>query len=1449
MEIKLQKKKYVKGLSRRLFSKSDIVFPECSLLSIQKDSYYSFIGDSHNEGRLSLALKKFFPLRNAAQTVELRYISCRVGECRYSIDDCIKKELTYSSPIFATFQIVATVNEKQVVREQEMYMGEMPIMTDGGSFVVNGVERVIVSQIHRSPGVIFGHDSAKSHSSGRKLYYCKIIPYRGSWLDFEFDYKGVIHSKIDKKRKLPATTILLALNGLVSRSDLQRIGISDDVLDLVASNRSSKKNVKEVEDRVEIDRSCLLRIFYHVKRVKLSQKSLTLNGNFASILGYTFDSDVINLDTNSALFYKGYVVDQATVDRISNDFPNVCVNHDFIIGGAFVSNIIDKSTGEVLFAAGSTISQGALDILLSNGIHEIEVILPQEINISPYILDTMSYDKNLNSVEALFDVYRAVRPGDSPSPEGARTFFQSLFFDAYKYDLSPVGRVRINERLGIDLPENESVLNPSDIFASVFKLIEIKNGKGYIDDIDSLLCRRVRSVGELFENQCYISFSRVERSMIDMINSADPATVMPSDLVGVRFLDAPIRDCILLNQLSQFMDQTNPLSEISHKRRISALGPGALSRERSGFEVRDISPTQYGRICPIETPEGSNLGIVSALSLYARVNKYGFIETPYYVVQDGTITGEIVYLSASQEMGHKIAQYTDRVGDKIRSDDLVIVRCDGKYLFVPANEVTLCDISASQAFSVATAMIPLMEQNEAHRALMGANMQRQAVPLVNPDAPLVGTGWEGYVARESGSAIVAKSNGVIVRVDSKAICVQPDDSCNLEIYHLKKYSRSNAGTCANQRPIVSIGDVVKKGDILSDGPCIQNGEVALGKDVKVAFLSFFGKNFEDSVVVSEKVAADYTSVHLMEVICKVMDSKGITEDISRSIPNVNPEKIMHLDEFGLPCIGSKVSAGDILVGKISRNIYDYRMSPEDKLLRSIFGDIALNVKDVSSKVPIGVKNATVVDVEILTKRGIEKDAFVTLVERSKIEQLSKEFDLKKKFLFDSLRKILLSILSGARKFVKNKSISDIDFEKFINSANEEDLFLVSSVDEYNEKLLSTMKFYRKSYDDLISRFEDQKANVVRGDDLPSGVIKMIKVTLAIKRPLRAGDKMAGRHGNKGVVSCVLPIEDMPFMEDGTPIDVVLTPAGVPSRMNVGQISETVLAWGLYKLGSMVVDHLVEVQNSNVSDESINKLRVFLKSIYSENIIKQGNFIKNFDIDSLSIEELLHFANGLTRGIHVASCIFDGASEEDVFNVLSLAGLEKTGKYDLYDGRTGEKFDRPVTVGIMHYLKLHHLVDEKIHARAIGPYSLVTQQPLGGKAQFGGQRLGEMEVWSLEAYGAAHILKEMLTIKSDASDARVKAYQSIIWGDMNQDMHAVPASFEVLIQEIRALCIAVDLQKSGVDFVESEDEDVIDAIDFGSSDLLDFVDAYSDDDSRSVSDDVDVFHDVAIDEEV
>jgi DNA-directed RNA polymerase subunit beta len=955
MEAKFQKKKYERGLSRRLFSKSKVVFPEHSLLSLQKDSYYSFIGDHKNEGRLSLALKKFFPLRNSAQTVELNFIGCRLGECRYSIDDCLKKELTYSAPIFATFQILATVNEKQVVREQEMYMGEMPIMTDGGSFVVNGVERVIVSQIHRSPGVIFGHDSARGHSSGRKLYYSKIIPYRGSWLDFEFDYKGIMHSKIDKKRKLPSTTILLALNGLVSKDDLKRIGVKEEVLESISYTNTSKKNVKEVEDRVELDRSCLLRIFYHVKEVKLSEKGVSLSNDLSHIRGYTFDSDVVDTETNSALFHKGYVVDQPTIDRIKKDFSILNVSHDFVLGGAIVDNIIDNETGEVLFAAGHIISQGVLDVLFSKGIFDISVILPQEINIYPYVLDTMNYDKNANSVEALFDIYRAVRPGDTPSPEGARTFFQGLFFDSYKYDLSPVGRVRMNERLGLDLPETENVLTPSDIFASVFKLIEIKNGNGYVDDIDSLLCRRVRSVGELFENQCYISFSRVERSMIDMINSADPATVMPSDLVGVRFLDAPLKDCVLLNQLSQFMDQTNPLSEISHKRRISALGPGALSRERSGFEVRDVNPTQYGRICPIETPEGSNLGIVSSLSLYARVNKYGFIETPYYVVKNGIVTDEIVYLSASQEIGHKIAQYTDKVENKIRSDKFVTVRCDGKYISIPANEVTLCDVSAAQAFSVATAMIALMEQDEAHRALMGANMQRQAVPLVTPDAPLVGTGWEGYVARESGAAIVAKSNGVVVRVDSHVICVQPDDSCNLEIYHLRKFAKSNAGTCVNQRPVVLVGDVVKKGDILSDGPCVQNGEIALGKDVKVAFLSFFGKNFEDSVVVSEKIAAEYTSVHLMEVVCKVMDSKGVTEDISRSIPNVNPEKISHLDEFGLPCIGSKVSAGDILVGKISRNIYDYRMSPEDKLLRSIFGDVALNVKDVSSKVPIGVK--------------------------------------------------------------------------------------------------------------------------------------------------------------------------------------------------------------------------------------------------------------------------------------------------------------------------------------------------------------------------------------------------------------------------------------------------------------------------------------------------------------
>lgn len=1463
MELKNQKKNVSKKVSRLLFSDANIVFPDNSLLSIQRDSYSSFVGSENEEGRLSLTLRKFFPICNNAKTVELHYVKCRFGEPRYSVEDCFRREMTYSAPIFTTFRIVSHANEKQSVREQEMYIGEMPLMTDGGSFVVNGVERVIVSQIHRSPGVIFGHDSGKSHSSGRLLYHSKIIPYRGSWIDFEFDYKGIVHSKIDKKRKLPATTILMSLSGLLQRSDLKNVGLSDEVISRIDS---SKKKSSKSDDGIEITRSKILQIFYDVKSVKLSKQGLRIGSDFFSLIGASFDEDVADLNTSNVLFHKGYSIDKDCIDRIKRNFPEdfsdenaILMNYDFVLGGAFGSDVIDPSTGEVLFFAGSMINKAGIEMLLSKGVKNIEIIFPQEINNNPYIIDTLNIDKNMNAFDALCDVYKTVRPGDVPSPEGAKTFFRSIFFDESKYDLSDVGRIRINERLGLSIPESHSVLTPSDFLAAVFMLIKVKNGQSTIDDIDSLTCRRIRSVGELFENQCYIGVSRAERSMTDNINAADPLTVMPSELVG-KFLDMSLRDCVVQNQLSQFMDQTNLLSELSHKRRISALGPGALVKGDKTIELRDVHPSHYGRICPIETPEGSNLGIVSSPSVFARINKYGFFETPYYTVKNGIVSDEMTYLSAAQEKGHKIAQYTDKVGNKIRDDGLITVRCDGNYLSIPANEVTLCDVSSCQAFSIATSIIPLMEQDEAHRALMGANMQRQAVPLIKPDRPIVGTGWEGYIAQGSGVAVTSKCDGVVVKADANVVCVQPDNGFELEVYHLKKYLKSNAGTCVNQRLAVAVGDRVNKGDVLSDGPCVNSGEIALGKNVKVAFLSFFGRNFEDSVVVSERVAEMYTSVHLVEVVCKVMEGKGIVEELTNDIPGASGRKISHLNEVGLPMKGSVLSAGDYLVGKTRQDIFDSKMTPEDKLLRSIFGDVALNVKDVSLKVPIGIKNATVVDVQVLTKRGVEKDSFVHLVDRMRLSELKQEFHLKRKYFFEGFKKSLLeniynstsggsgalavSGVSGAsgndsefknlsdesasasakhdiknginddndkkiassKKSKSNESISVkigsqsvelSELEEVLSSISFEDLFTISSSSpSLKNQLQNMVDFYRKEFENLHRKFENDKDNILRGDDLPSGVSKMVKVTLAIKRPLRAGDKMAGRHGNKGVVSCVLPVEDMPFTEDGTPIDIVLTPVGVPSRMNVGQITETVLGWGLQKLGVMVRDLLMKIANDD-SEKNIQELRSFLKSIYSKNIIENGKFVKGFDIDSLSIDALISFANGLTNGVHVASCIFDGASEEDVLRILSLAGLDVSGKCDLYDGRTGEKFDRPVTVGTMHYLKLHHLVDEKIHARAVGPYSLVTQQPLGGKAQFGGQRLGEMEVWALEAYGAAHVLREMLTVKSDSTDLKTKTYLGIISGDTNYEGDGAPASFELLVKEMQALCINVDLSNKGM----------------------------------------------------
>jgi DNA-directed RNA polymerase subunit beta len=1360
---------------RRCFSGfSSFVF-DAGLLSTQRDSYESFLSSNGKPGRLSELFGKFMPVWNSSKTVCLEFIKCYAADPRFSAADCAVKNLTYSVPIHGVFRIRTDAG---ITRDQEVYLGDLPHMTESGSFVINGVERVVVSQMHRAPGVVFLHDEGKVHSSGKYIFSSRVIPYRGSWLDMEFDSKDVIYSRIDKKRKFPVTTLLMALGGIFSARDIGISSIDSDSVDTKPS--------------CDVNRSDILNLFYKSECFDIKNGKIFARNCFQSLLGCTIPYDILAADS-SVLLNAGIVSDDS-LKLLSAQTP---VDFSSVFGAYVSEDVVDQDTGEMLLSVGDLVSEESLRALIQSGYSGcFKIIMTSVFEKSPYLLNTLLVDKNHNTFDALCEIYSVARPGDTPSLESARELFRSFFFDGRKYDLSRVGRAKINESLGINIDSERTVLVASDVLGSLKKLIEVRTGQAEIDDIDALSCRRLRSVGEFFENQCYLGLSKIERPVYDALNASIPETVMPSDVIGIGCLDAVLRDFMLSSPLSQFMDQTNPLSDISHKRRVSALGPGALSRDRANLEVRDVHASHYGRICPIETPEGPNIGLVSSLSMYARVNAHGFLETPYYPVKNGKISEEIVFLSSSQEIGHKIAQANDCEDGFISpsSGHSVFARINGKYVAVDYREITLAEISYFQICSPAAALIPFLEHDDSNRALMGSNMQRQAVPLVKPEAPLVGTGVESIIARDSGAVVIARRSGRVAKVDSSIIIIAVDGSLEIDVYSLEKFGRSNAGTCINQRPMVTSGDIVKAGDVISDGSAIDGGDLALGRNVRVAFLSFFGRNFEDSIVISERVADEegFASVHIFEHVCKVMDGKSGVEEVTRSVPNVSSEKLSNLDEFGMVVIGSKVVAGDVLVGKVMYKV-ENSMTPEEKLLRAVFGDGALDVKDVSLRVPVGIQEATVVDVRVSVRKGDERDEAVLFVERQKIERLVRKFRIQKSVLSEELQNCMRELIGDHSFSVKNTVFQNSDALSEVNST---DLLDVKVKDEdVQKKLTALLKEYHRINQELLVQLERDKVIATSGDDLSSGIMKVVRVFLAVKRRLKPGDKMAGRHGNKGVVSCVLPVEDMPFTDTGESVDLVLTPVGLPSRMNIGQIMESVLGRALRVLGHKVRDMLGQMSDQSEIDTC--ELRSFLQKIYQNKIVSEGVVTNDFSVADLSDQELIRFAGSLINGVPVVSPVFAGISDEHICSLLELAGLDSSGKIKLSDGRTGDAFDRPVTVGEIYFLKLHHLVDDKLHARSIGPYSLVTQQPLGGKAQFGGQRLGEMEVWALEAYGAAHVLREMLTIKSDATAGRVDAYSDISTGVKlsSEDWGAsdLIASFNVLQQEMKALCLNIELQ--------------------------------------------------------
>ena len=1367
---------------RKHFGKIREVLEMPNLIQVQKSSYDLFLnsgeGEAPTDGEGIMGVfQSVFPIKDFNETSVLEFVSYELEHPKYDVEECQTRDMTYSAPLKVKLRlIVFDVDEDtgarsvKDIKEQDVFMGDMPLMTPNGTFVVNGTERVIVSQMHRSPGVFFDHDRGKTHSSGKLLFACRVIPYRGSWLDFEFDAKDLVFARIDRRRKLPVTTVLYSLG-------LDREGIMDAYYDTVVY--TVKKNKGWVTK-------------FFPERIR----------------GTRPNYDIIDAKTGKVIAEAGKKVTPRAVKKLIDDakVTEILVPFDELVGKFVAKDLINEETGEIWVEAGDELTWeldkddevkgGALKRLIDEGVTDIPVLDIDNVNVGPYMRNTVASDKNWNRDTALMDIYRVMRPGEPPTVDAASALFETLFFDSERYDLSAVGRVKMNMRLDLDAPDTHRTLRKEDIIECIRAIVDLRDGRGEVDDIDHLGNRRVRSVGELMENQYRVGLLRMERAIKERMSSVEIDTVMPQDLINAKPAAAAVREFFGSSQLSQFMDKTNPLSEVTHKRRLSALGPGGLTRERAGFEVRDVHPTHYGRMCPIETPEGPNIGLINSLASFARVNKYGFIETPYRKVVDSKVTDEVIYMSATEEMRHTIAQANAQLDSRGKFiNDLASTRKSGEYTLQPPSNIDYIDVSPKQLVSVAASLIPFLENDDANRALMGSNMQRQAVPLMQATAPFVGTGIETVVAKDSGAAIMAKRGGVIDQVDATRVVVRVTDKLEsgdpgVDIYSLRKFQRSNQNTCINQRPLVTVGDTVIKGEVVADGPSTDMGELALGKNVLVAFMPWNGYNYEDSILISERIARDdvFTSIHIEEFEIAARDTKLGPEEITRDIPNVGEEALRNLDEAGIVYIGAEVEPGDILVGKITPK-GESPMTPEEKLLRAIFGEKASDVRDTSLRVKPG-DFGTVVEVRVFNRHGVEKDERALQIEREEVETLARDRDDEIGILDRNIYARLKSLILGKKALKGPKEIkagSKID-EELLNQISN-GLWWQLAIDD--EKCALDVEALNSQYElqknVLENRFQDKVEKVRRGDDLPPGVMKMVKVFVAVKRKLQPGDKMAGRHGNKGVISKVVPMEDMPFLADGTPVDFCLNPLGVPSRMNVGQILETHMGWAARGLGQSISEALAEFKRSGEKGP----LDDAIKNAYGEDLFNEA-------FKPMSEDQFVEAASNVVDGVPIATPVFDGAKENDVNEALEKAGFDRSGQSVVFDGRTGEQFARPVTVGVKYLLKLHHLVDDKIHARSTGPYSLVTQQPLGGKAQFGGQRFGEMEVWALEAYGAAYTLQEMLTIKSDDVAGRTKVYESIVKGEDNFEA-GIPESFNVLVKEVRGLGLNMEL----LDAVEEE----------------------------------------------
>ncbi|MCP5208632.1 MAG: DNA-directed RNA polymerase subunit beta [Hahellaceae bacterium] len=1344
---------------RKDFGKHPSVMDVPYLLSIQLDSYQDFlqrdldVADRQETG-LHAAFKSVFPIVSFSGNAALEYVSYRLGEPMFDVKECQLRGVTYAAPLRVKVRLIIYDKESankaiKDIKEQEVYMGEIPLMTENGTFVINGTERVIVSQLHRSPGVFFDHDKGKTHSSGKLLYSARIIPYRGSWLDFEFDPKDCVFVRIDRRRKLPASILLRAL------------GFSTEEILAMFFETS----------HFAIDG----------ERVKLELVPSRLRGDIATFDIKDADGNVIVEDGRRITARHIRLLEKAGIEEL--DVPV-----QYLIGKVIAKDIVDETTGELVAECNAEITEELVETLAKAGITNIETLYTNELDCGPFMSDTVRIDPTKSQLEALVEIYRMMRPGEPPTKESAENLFFNLFFTDERYDLSAVGRMKFNRRIGRSESEGPGVLDKDDITSVLKTLISIRNGSGEVDDIDHLGNRRVRSVGEMAENQFRVGLVRVERAVRERLSLAESEGLMPQDLINAKPVAAAVKEFFGSSQLSQFMDQNNPLSEVTHKRRVSALGPGGLTRERAGFEVRDVHPTHYGRVCPIETPEGPNIGLINSLATYARTNSYGFLESPYRKVVNGTVTDDIEYLSAIEESEYVIAQASASTDEASQlTDELVTVRHKNEFTVMPPEKVNYMDVSPRQVVSVAASLIPFLEHDDANRALMGSNMQRQAVPTLRAEKPLVGTGIERIVAQDSGVCVVARRGGVIESVDAARVVVRVNDDetlagdAGVDIYNLTKYTRSNQNTCINQRSLVRVGEQVERGDVLADGPSVDMGELALGQNMRIAFMPWNGYNFEDSILVSERVVQEdrFTTIHIQELTCVARDTKLGSEEITADIPNVGESALSKLDESGIVYIGAEVGPGDILVGKVTPK-GETQLTPEEKLLRAIFGEKASDVKDTSLRVSGGTRG-TVIDVQVFTRDGVEKDQRAVDIEKSELDKFRKDLKDEYRIVEAATFERLVVTLTGKEVMAgPGLKKGHVVSQELLSSFSKEDWFKLRFVDESLNELLEKAEQQLKDRKlDQDERFEDKKRKIQTGDDLAPGVLKIVKVYVAVKRRIQPGDKMAGRHGNKGVISVIMPVEDMPYDEEGEPVDIVLNPLGVPSRMNVGQVLETHLGAAAKGLGKKI-EKMIQQQ------KDVQAIREFLEKIYNET---DG---KHEALDSFSDKEILELASNLRAGVPIATPVFDGAKESEIKDLLRLAGMDDSGQFWLYDGRTGDRFDRQVTVGYMYMLKLNHLVDDKMHARSTGSYSLVTQQPLGGKAQFGGQRFGEMEVWALEAYGAAYTLQEMLTVKSDDVNGRTKMYKNIVDGDHRMEP-GMPESFNVLVKEIRSLGIDIELE--------------------------------------------------------